>query len=49
MQLVPEEHQEHVVCDVELVVLNFIVWAPVLTLAELMVSSAILIAVFPNG
>jgi hypothetical protein len=49
MQLVPEKHQEHVVCDVELVVLDFVVRAPVLALAKLVVSATILVAVFPDS
>ena len=48
VEFVVEEHEKQVVRDVELVVLNFVVWAPVFALAELVVSSAILVAVFPD-
>lgn len=49
VQFVVEQHQKHVVRYVELVVLHFIVRAPVLAFPELMVASPIFIAVFPDG
>lgn len=44
-----EQDQEHVVSDVELIILNFVVWAPVLAFSELMVAPSIFIAVPPDG
>lgn len=49
MQLVSEKHQKHVMRNVELVVLEFVIWAPVLALTELVISSTILVAMFPDG
>jgi len=49
VQLVVEEHQEHVVGDIELVVLHFVVWTPVLAFSELVIASPIFVAVFQDG
>ena len=49
MQLVVEKHQEHMVSNVKLVVLEFVVWAPVFALTELVISSTIFVAVFPDS
>lgn len=37
------------VCDVELVVLYLVVWAPVFALAEFVVAAPIFVAVFPDN
>ncbi len=49
VEFVVEEHEEHVVSYVELIILDFIVRTPVLALSELVVASPIFIAVFPDS
>lgn len=49
MQLVVEQDQEHVMGNVELVILDFVVWSPVLSLTELVVTAAIFVPMFPDS
>lgn len=49
MEFIVEEEQEQLVCDVELVVLHLVVWAPIFTLAEFVVAAPIFVAVFPDN
>jgi hypothetical protein len=43
MQFLVQQNEKHVVCNVELVILHFIIWAPVIVLAlpVLMVTATI--------
>lgn len=47
MELLVKQDQEHVVCNVELILLNFVIRAPVFAFPELVVSTAILVPVSP--
>ena len=49
VQFVVKQHQEHVMGNVELIILEFIVRAPVLALPEFVITSTILISMSPNG
>lgn len=49
VETVIEQNQEHMVCNVKLIILNLIIWSPVLAFSEFVVPSTILVAMFPDS